>query len=320
MNNQNSMIFNKVLSAIKRGVILLIIPFALFASCVERDSNEKIPVIIVTDLGRDVDDMEAIAYSVFSERIDPLLIIHNSNPDENESRLFRSFLKSCNTDAPFISLSGNIEETLTKEQNDLIRDIFLKHPSNLHIAILSQPTVISNFLQNNTDLKIDNLSILVQAYPYITSDGILLADNNSYNTRLDMESTQRLYDLSDRVRFTFIGKHAAYQKRLKKEDLLNLTPSQTVNQLIWEEAKAGVERFAEADSSIYFRIFDINSSLTVKQALERQVYYSNPYDLLTIMAIDNPDYFNFDTISRHRIAGHYPDKEWLNHNLVKEGE
>ena len=295
----------------KIAILATIILFSIVSfSCSNSNKHAPIPVLIVTDFGKDIDDALAIAHIAHSKELDAVMIIHNGNPSEEASEKLTQFLKINHIAPPLITVKSHDETDMTAEETELIYSLFKKYGNRLNIAILSQPTVITNLLYSDhlysnhlNKPDISGLNIFIQAYPTLSEGGNLLADDASYNTRLDMASTQKLYDLGDKIIFTFVGKYAAYEYRLTAEDILTLTPNREVNNILAEEALKGVEEFARRDSATYYRVYGVDSSIPLDEALSHQKYLSNPYDLLTVKAIDNPEFFKFRTIGRHRVTG-----------------
>lgn len=280
-----------------RFVILLSVLVSL-SSCSQRQES-TIPLVVITDFGEDVDDAEALAWIASSELLECVGIIHIGYPDESYNERLRYFMTLTGLDAPLIDSNEQIDSLLTLYQ------------SRLRVVVLAHATPIADYLEVNPDNAAKIHSIYVQAYPSIDNSGNLSADDASYNFRVDMDASNRLMSWSKSIPFVFVGKYAAYELRLTKNDFEQIAFNSESGRFLYEEAITGIERFAGRDSATFYRIFDIDPSLTIEDAKNQHIYYSNPYDLLTVIAIEHPEYFSFEKTGIHQLTGHTPQKQHI---------
>lgn len=276
---------------------LVVIFFCVFLllSCDRKNETEIVPLLIITDFGIDVDDAEAISWIASSKTINPVAIIHTGDPDNKRKSELREFLGISGVKSEIFYDSSPI---------DSLQKIY---PGKLRIALLAQATCLSEYLNDNVQNAKNIHSIYIQASPIVSSKGELIADSSSYNFRVDMESASTVLKESDNIPMIFIGKYAAYEMRLTRDDFNKISSNGRAGTIIWNKAEIGIKEFALRDSALFYKVFKIDSSLTMNRALEEQIYFSNPYDLLTVIAIEDTSCYNFTKIGKHLICGINPE-------------
>ncbi|NTV18970.1 MAG: hypothetical protein HGA83_06030 [Bacteroidales bacterium] len=287
--------FKKTYSAIISTLLVIFFCVFLLLDNNRKKEAEIVPLLIITDFGIDVDDAEAINWIASSKTINPVAIIHTGDPDNKRKSGLREFL----------GISGIKSEVFY--DNSPIDSLLKTYPGKLRIALLAQATCLSEYFNENMQNAKNIHSIYIQASPKTSSNGELIADSSSYNFRIDMESASNVLKASDNIPVIFIGKYAAYEMRLTRDDFIKIASNGRAGAVMWNEAEKGIKEFAKRDSALFYKVFKIDSTLTMNRALKEQIYFSNPYDLLTVIAIEDTSYFNFTNIGRHLICGRNPE-------------
>ncbi|HPS95587.1 MAG TPA: hypothetical protein PK115_03235 [Bacteroidales bacterium] len=288
-------LFKKTYSAIISTLLVMLFCAFLLLNNNRKKETEIFPLLIITDFGIDIDDAEAINWIASSKTINPVAIIHTGDPDKKR----KSGLKE------FLAISGIKSEVFY--DNSPIDSLLKIYPGKLRIALLAQATCLSEYFNKEKQIAKNIHSIYIQASPKISSNGELIADSLSYNFRVDMESASNVLKASENIPLIFIGKYAAYEMRLTRDDFIKIASNGRAGAVMWNDAERGIKEFASRDSALFYKVFKIDSSLTLNKALKEQIYFSNPYDLLTVIAIEDPSYFNFTRTGRHLICGRNPE-------------
>ena len=133
----------------------------------------------------------------------------------------------------------------------------------------------------------------------------LSPDYSSYNLRTDSASTEAAFKLQDRISFAFIGKGAAYSAPIspKQGSILeqygfdipgkkfSSSKDSLVLKFIAKNRELGLKSFLSRDKETFYKVFNINSSTPLKEALENIKVYNYPYDLLAAIYVSNPEVF-----------------------------
>jgi hypothetical protein len=287
--------FKKTYSTIISTLLVMFFCAFLLLNNNRKNEAEIVPLLIITDFGIDVDDAEAINWIASSKTINPVAIIHTGDPDSKRKSGLREFL----------SISGIKSEVFY--DSSPIDSLLRIYPGKLRIALLAQATCLSEYFDENMQNAKNIHSIYIQASPNVSSNGELIADSSSYNFRVDMKSASNVLKASDNIPMIFIGKYAAYEMRLTRDDFIKIASNGRAGAVMWKDAERGIKVFASRDSALFYRVFKIDSSFTLNKALNEQIYFSNPYDLLTVIAIEDTSYYNFTRTGIHLICGRNPE-------------
>lgn len=287
--------------------LLIILSFLQTTTrCTSRnEAPERIPILIVSDIGKDIDDALAISWAATNPHINLTGVIittlDNPNAQKSLSEIGHLTKNSLNI----------IDSRDTLESNRKISQIFSAYRGELRIVILAQAGPISNFLISHPQFQEEVHSIYIQAYPSETSP--IRPNFSSYNFAIDSIGAELLFESTRAFPRYFIGKYAAYQLPFTKFDFKYLKNSSLLGDFLYKEAIEGIERFARSNPSLFYKLFAIPSSLSIEEALEFNQTLSYPYDLLTVASVLYHSYFNFVKIGNDYITG-----ESLNRDNIAE--
>ena len=305
--------------------------------------NDKIPLLVFTDFGRDVDDAEAFAYIAKNDSFNLAVVVCCGYIPECRAKSLSLFLQLLGTKAPvavgsalplgvtdstFItkylaehSLDGKpyeysllesmekaagVPQSLTAINTDCLIDSLLnRYKGRLRMVVLSQATDAARYFSRHTGRTSDLHSVYIQGQAVADSmSGKLLPDEAAYNLKEDMNAAEILFSLQDSVPFIFLGKYAAYPMAYSTEEFLQMSQHNgEAGKYLYQAAEKGLECFAQRDSSTFYRVFGLPPSVPLAEAVKQSGKLSNPYDLLTVIAIDKPELFNSYKVGKHTFIG-----------------
>jgi len=285
----------------------------------------KIPVLIYTDDGRDVDDIEAITYLAGSPNIDIVGIVTTHMIPDRRALIARAVLDNLGKTSIPIGVGstfpiGEEDEALLKylrehtidgrtyegegliecfpDGIDLIHGLIDRYGSELKIAVQAPLTDLARaaLRDEGNFCKIGGLYIQGQA---LVDKSRLTPDTAAYNIKEDEEASRIIFELQDRISMTLVGKHAAYQVPFLREDFEAFAETgNPVGEYLKVHAEKGLECFAKRAPDIFQRVFGISAEKVGE--LEK---LSNPYDALVAKAIANPNDFSVVKIGNHTLIG-----------------
>lgn len=181
---------------------------------------------------------------------------------------------------------------------EVIHDTIDRHGSSLKVAVLAPLTDLAKAAERDEEhfCRIGGLYIQGQA---IIEDGRLMPDPAAYNLAEDMEAATRIFALQDRIPFTFVGKHAAYQIPLTRAEFN--TFAQTGNKVggyLRTHALKGIACFAERSPEVFTRVFGVEPD-----QIDTLDELSKPYDALVAKAIADPRRLTAVRVGRHSLIG-----------------
>lgn len=286
---------------------------------------KKKKVLIVTDDGRDVDDIEAIVYLLGRKdveivgfiathmipdkraRILRLMMLHFGKknmpigvgsvfPIGKEDVILEKYLKEHNIDGISYEGDGLLENFPNGEQ--LILHMIQKYKKDLQIAVFAPSTDLAKAANSNPKLfsQIGGFFIQGQA---LVKNGKLFPDYQAYNLNEDNIATETIFSFQDRIPFTFVGKHAAYQTPLMKSDFERFTNTgHPVGRYLTTHAKKGIECFVKRAPQIFEKVFHHPAS-----DYQNLKELSKPYDALAAMAMVDQSGMNPVRVGIHTLIG-----------------
>lgn len=305
--------------------------------------DEKIPLLVFTDFGRDVDDAEAFAYIAKNDSFNLAGVVCCGYIPECRAKSLNLYLQLLETKVPIAigsalplgvkdstliakyltehSLNGKpYEYTLLERLEDMVGDksslqsvradclidsLINKYKGKLRMVVLAQATDIALYFNQHPDKISDLHSVYVQGQAVIDSiTGKLFPDEAAYNLREDRNAARILFSLQDSISMTFLGKYAAYPLVYSTEEFYHLAENNgKAGDYLYQAAMNGLDCFAQRDSITFYKIFGISSTVPLVDAVKQSGKLSNPYDLLTVIAIDKPDLYNGYKIGKHTFIG-----------------
>lgn len=286
---------------------------------------EKIPVLVYSDDGRDVDDIEAITYLAGSPNVEIVGVVATHMIPDRRAMIARAVLNGLGkTGVPVgvgsIFTTGKEDENLLKylrehtirgrtyegegliecfpDGVDLIEDLADHYGDKLKVAVLAPMTDLAKAAERSPDVfrRIGGLFIQGQA---LVDDGVLSPDPAAYNLAEDMEAATRVFGFQDDIPLTLVGKYAAYQAPLTRSDFERLASTgNPVGTYMKTHAEKGIECFAERAPQVFNRVFGVAPD-QVGQLNE----LSKPYDALVAKTIANPEGLIATHVGHHALIG-----------------
>lgn len=357
----------------------------MFLSCSSAKNNHmasEIPLLIITDFGRDVDDAQAFAYLAQNEanfkiagviatgyipqvRAKSLELFLNlygisipvaiKEPEKTPQEITDYFTSHSINGVPYeITLLERLgsyppNATLWQKMQDssysakylspnrLIDSLLQIYPGELRVVVLAQATQLANYMiekgQNQTidGTKGTDLPSNAGTHPtfhsvYIqgqcdtlgkTISGLFKPDFAAYNLREDSVAAYKIFELQNTTPFIFLSKYATYPLAFTKDETAEIGEAGYAGDYLKNGAYMGLQSFLERDSATFYKVFKIAQNIPARStspngknypALDSLKVVNNPYDLLTVMAIDKPELFVADTIYVQNIPHLLIDK------------
>ena len=288
-------------------------------------THETKPVLIYTDDGRDVDDIEAIAYLAGCPNIEIVgLVTTHMIPDrraliaravlnnlgkfnvpigvgsvfpmDKEDELLTAYLRQHTIQGRTYEGEGLIE--CFADGATLINETIEQYGQDLQIAVLAPLTDLALTARRYPDnfRRIGGLYIQGQA---TVSNGLLVPDAAAYNISEDKEAAVRVFEFQDDIRMTLVGKYAAYQVSFTRGDFdLFEATGNPVGFYLKKHAENGLACFAERDPETFERVFGVSAD-----QLHALNELSKPYDALVAKAIARPEGLLAECVGHHALIG-----------------
>ncbi|MEF9985565.1 MAG: hypothetical protein RSC28_06125 [Bacteroidales bacterium] len=333
-------------------------------SCSPKDiANTEIPLLIITDFGRDVDDAQAFAYlaktinsyknanktndnkygklkiagvictgyipqirakslELFLNLYGIALPIAITEPEKTEQEVANYYalhslnykpyeltlLKKLGSYPPNTKLWNTMQGVNYHNKyispTHLIDSLLNIYPATLRIVLLAQATQLANYIDKKNSLpNFHSLYIQGQCDTLnINSTTRAIKPNfAAYNLREDTIAAKTIFKLQNTVPFIFVSKYAAYPLAFTKEETEIIGKAGYVGDYLKNAACMGLESFLERDSATFYKIFKLSPQIPAhirnsSPAIDSLNVLNNPYDLLTVIAIDKPRLFAADTV------------------------
>ncbi|MDD4141174.1 MAG: hypothetical protein PHR20_00030 [Bacteroidales bacterium] len=280
-------------------LLALILLSILLCCCTGSDTT--VPVLVITDFGYDVDDAEAVTWLLHQKNC-KLIGVVPSDPDNTDSVIMalHDFMNKCNVRIPILSSCRDIDSVFEAYQGELV------------LAVLAPPTAISDCFAPDISKAKKLKRIFIQGTAIVSKTQELLPDYSSYNLRKDTAAAETLFSLQQYVPFVLIGKYAAYQIALTVPEMDDFAITYgTMGQYVKDAAIYSLTSFAKNNEDTFRHVYDIPDSISIEEAIANPPTVSNPYDLLTAIAIFHPDCFVMDTTGTHLLCGNLQGMNYI---------
>lgn len=305
--------------------------------------DKRIPLLVFTDFGRDVDDAEAFTYISKNDSFNlagvvccgyipecraksldlylqllgikvPIAVGSALPLGVKDSTLIAKYLAEHSLkDKPYeYTLLEKLENAVGNGKplqpitaDNLIDSLLSRYKGKLRIVVLAQATDVAFYFSKHPGKISDLHSVYVQGQAIIDSiSGKLLPDEAAYNLREDSNAAQILFSLQDSIPMTFLGKYAAYPLAYSTEEFYHMAENNgEAGNYLYQAAINGLECFAQRDSITFYKVFGLSPAVPLADAVKQSDKLSNPYDLLTVISIDKPELFNSYKIGKHTFIG-----------------
>ncbi len=283
----------------------------------------KIPVLVYTDIGRDVDDVLAICYMAGNPLIEIVGVVTTHMIPDRRAMIARALLDSLRLESVPVGV-GSIH-TLDRDSEvprylkhhkvngatyegiglipcfqsakKVMIDCIEKYGKSLMVSVQAPLTDLAKITEQLGGVG----GLFIQGNARLDT-GTLEPHSVAYNISEDFRASIRVFhELRNKVPFTIIGKHAAYQCKLETDDFEAFRRKGTVaGKYLFDHAKAGIECFAQRDPHSFSQVFK-------GKTIDEVGISSNPYDALLAMAMAHPEMFAFEEFGNHRLAGMLPE-------------
>lgn len=287
--------------------------------------DEPTPVLVYTDIGRDVDDAEALTYLIGSENTETVGIATTHMIPDRRAMIARALLSHMGEpDIPIgvgsIFPIGKEDEPLLKyfrehtvqgrayegdgliecfpTAEEVIVGAIRKHGPALKIAALAPLTDLAKVARTHPDEFASIGGLFIQGQATIEGER-LMPDPQAYNLKTDEVAAKIIFDLQGQIPITLIGKFAAYQVPLTRAEFDSFEATgNPAGIYLKNHAIKGIQCFAERDPDTFRRVFGVEAS-----DLDSLQELSKPYDALAAIAIAHPEYFTPERIGHHTLMG-----------------
>ena len=303
----------------------------------------KAPVVVVTDIGRDVDDTIALLTAAGSGAFDVVGVVTTGGSGEKRCASCAHWLKSAGLgdvpmcigdadedyeDASALGCSTDPEwtapENVRRDPEAFFVELAEKHVGELVIVCLGPLLPLSKAVDADKDgalWKIKGIGlqgsveeVMVDSgevdeetgEPKMVGTGKLAPLEEAFNFRQHMESARNVMDkLSGFVRFRVCSKHAAYSVKMLLEDLVFLGPN--AGEAVAEQTAL----FRMNNRPKFMECFALKSEFEGRTELyDKDDWYNytthacTPYDPLVLMSFSASWMFDFKQIGTlHLYAG-----------------
>lgn len=286
------------------------------------------PVLVITDDGRDVDDVTALAYLVGAGVNIAGIVTTHMIPDRR-ALIAREYMN--HLDMPDVPIGVGSIFPMSKEDEALVRYLrehtiryngstmtyegmglvpcfpsaeevimgaIKKYGKDLRVAAMAPMTDLAHFAQSHPDVFSQIGGIFIQGQATV-ENGALVPDPQAYNIKEDEEAASTIFAWQDKIPITLVGKFAAYQVPLERADFRAFAETgNPAGKHLEDHAIKGIEAFAQRAPDIFRRVFGIDPS-----RLSELSELSKPYDALVAMAITDPDHFAPIRLGHHAPIG-----------------
>jgi inosine-uridine nucleoside N-ribohydrolase len=288
--------------------------------------HEAAPTLVLTDIGRDVDDVEALAYLAGHPRTEIAAVATTHMIPDRRAMIARAVLTYLGSPNMPIGVGSVYPwgqedprlDTYLQEHAiggktyegggliacfpnaaDLINETIDAHADRLQVAALAPVTDLAHAADKEPALFGRIGRLFVQGQALVDDKGRLHPDPEAYNLAEDMEAAERIFAYQDTVPMTFVGKHAAYQLPLLRTDFDTFVDTgNPLGAYLKNHAEQGIKCFAERAPEVFGRVFGVEpAQIDTLQEL------SKPYDALVAVAIAEPARLQAQHIGHHTLVG-----------------
>ena len=284
-----------------------------------RKRKEKIPVLLITDIGRDIDDTLALlTISGYREEIELVGVVATGGNGANRAMLAKSWLSHLQLDkvkvcACLADGKSEIEfPTFLKRRKNkspidartLITDLLRKYSHTLRIVAIAPLSPLLPLVREKQTLDLlreNTNSIFIQGQFIQQGDKILPDIQNAYNLRIDANASRQVFEkLQHDIPFRFLGKHAAYQVSLTPRDFASFD---MILPYMSDMAKQFLRPFRNRRPELFRKLYGGNH---VDDEFENLDALSHPYDAALIVTLVH-DHVLRDVQFRHKFIGNTSD-------------
>lgn len=238
-------------------------------------------VLVVTDIGTDVDDAEAICLAAGEPSVNIIGIACTASEHEKRAEKAKHLLSLLGRDdIPVGSDAAFIDSAICRTRG------------KSEVLLIAQATSLSEALMSKPSLSRKIRRIYFQGQASADSSGRLVPNIQAFNVSEDVAAAESLFAFQDRISFTVVGKYAAYPLALTRQIFDGYASSgNPAGALLKQMAVESIENFAKNNPERYRKVYkDTN-------------YISNPYDAVAFLAMVEPECFMPEIIGKNVLIG-----------------
>lgn len=250
-------------------------------------------VLVITDIGIDVDDAEAICLLAGEPgfRISGVACTGAGQKVRLQKAKY------------LLSLLGR-EDVPVGRGPFFIDSVIRSTRGKCDILLIAQATSLSAALENNPGIVRKIGRIYFQGQAVADSNGRLLPNPEAYNVSEDIAAAESLFAVQDKVPFTVVGKYAAYSLPVSRETFDGYENSgHPAGAWLKKTALESISDFSKNAPEKFRKVYNIPEDVSVEDGLASLENISNPYDAVTVLSMTMPECFEPIKIHHHSLIG-----------------
>lgn len=276
----------------KYYVFLFLVVGFLGQAC-QRGCESPKNVLVVTDIGTDVDDSEALCLLVKDSTRNIIGVACTaSHPEERVKKA-----------EELLGLLGRADIKVG-EGSAFIDSLLNSVRGRSDILLIAQATALSEALTNRPSLVKKIGRIYFQGQATVDSSLRLHPDPHAFNVSEDLGAAESLFALQGAIPFTVVGKYAAYPLALSRKVFDDYESSgNPAGALLKRTALESISSFAERSPEVFRKIYNVPDELPTGEAVASLKNISNPYDAVTVLSMMVPECFDPIVIGENTLIG-----------------
>jgi inosine-uridine nucleoside N-ribohydrolase len=272
----------------------------VFLVCFTGCYSEKI--LIITDIGLDVDDALAI-HMIFTHEPSSVLAIACTGSRQPAGMV--NELKCQYRSHPGYS---SIKRIPVGSGSAFIDSVLFSGKRKHTVLLIAPAGDLAEAIKFHPDMEKRIKKIYFQGQILADSlPGKLCPNIAAYNVSENPAAARTVFSLQKRIPFVIVGKYAAYPLAVSRKDFEQNDSSGVPGwKYLHKAAVESMARFAREREDVFRRVYNVPDNQNAEQALDSLPVLSNPYDAVTWLTLICPQYFNPVISGKHRIIGNAP--------------
>lgn len=297
-----------------RNPVTFLLAFLLCTSCAGHAPKDDLSVLVITDVGTDVDDAEALTLAFSTPNLHMAGVACTADNRAHRLQILRtlaSLVAEGMEQEREPERARAVREVPCGEGTSFIDSVLSASKKPLTVVLLAQATHLAEALQHKPSLaqKIDRVYFQGQAFCDSLS-GQLRPNQQAFNVSEDSTAAAYLFGLQDRIPFVLVGKYAVYPLALTRETVEAYNNSgKPVGKYLYLAAHQSLYTFAHTNPQTFAKVYHIaeDTDLSTPQAIDDVLStvptLTNPYDAVALMALLYPQYFDMQHFGIHLLVG-----------------
>jgi len=289
---------------------------ASVASSLVQKLQTKTPILLITDIGSDPDDILALLVLLASDQFKVVAIVTTGGDTLNRARVATRWLQVTGSmQKPAIvpdrsefhaetpcnlphHITENTEPRNAELQDDAVETILRTadaHGQKLGILCIGQMTSLAQAVKRQPETMRGIGFLGIQGQLVEDERGRISPDLAAFNLREDPEASEVVFsELQDFVPFHLVGKYAAYQILLFREDVEGVP-------FLLEDIRQSLQTFKLKNSTLFHKLYkeEVRGE-EEKDFLSRLSHIATPFDPLLIISLTHPNLFEHERHGQSR--------------------